>query len=350
MKEFIIDKSNKDQRFDKYIKRILKTAPDAFIYKMLRKKNIVLNGKKASGKEKLSEGDEVKIFLSDETFLKFSGSEGTDNLNYLNDRTLVKKNAGLFKAGILYEDEDIIIYDKPAGILSQKAKKEDISVNELLLAYIYDKESDNKERFKMFTPSVCNRLDRNTSGIILLAKTLPGARLLSSALKDRRVHKEYLALVHGNVDLKDDKEVIKEAYLKKDKDGNSVIISDLSETKGGKIISESDDNNIRIKTGIIPYKRYSFAGEEFTLLKVILYTGKTHQIRAFLSHLSHPIAGDVKYDKGHKEHYKNIKGYPKRQFLHAAKIRFPEDILSGREFESPLAPDLKDFLELISKR
>ena len=350
MKEFIIDKSNKDQRFDKYIKRILKTAPDAFIYKMLRKKNIVLNGKKASGKEKLSEGDEVKIFLSDETFLKFSGSEGTEKLNCLNDRTLVKKNAGLFKAGILYEDEDIIIYDKPAGILSQKAKKDDISVNELLLAYLYDKESDNKERFKMFTPSVCNRLDRNTSGIILLAKTLPGARLLSSALKDRRVHKEYLALVHGNVDLKDDKEVIKEAYLKKDKDGNSVIISDLSETKGGKIISESDDNSIRIKTGIIPYKRYSFAGEEFTLLKVILYTGKTHQIRAFLSHLSHPIAGDVKYDKGHKEHYKNIKGYPKRQFLHAAKIRFPEDILSGREFESPLAPDLKDFLELISKR
>ena len=350
MKEFIIDKSNKDQRFDKYIKRILKTAPDAFIYKMLRKKNIVLNGKKASGKEKLSEGDEVKIFLSDETFLKFSGSEGTDNLNYLNDRTLVKKNAGLFKARILYEDEDIIIYDKPAGILSQKAKKDDISVNELLLAYLYDKDGDSKERFKMFTPSVCNRLDRNTSGIILLAKTLPGARLLSSALKDRRVHKEYLALVHGNVDLKDDKEVIKEAYLKKDKDGNSVIISDLSETKGGKIISESDDNSIRIKTGIIPYKRYSFAGEDYTLLKVILYTGKTHQIRAFLSHLSHPIAGDVKYDKGHKEHYKNIKGYPKRQFLHAAKIRFPEDILSGREFESPLAPDLKDFLELISKR
>ena len=350
MKEFIIDKSNKDQRFDKYIKRILKTAPDAFIYKMLRKKNIVLNGKKASGKEKLSEGDEVKIFLSDETFLKFSGPAGSDKHDHLIDETFAKKNAGLFKAGILYEDEDIIIYDKPAGILSQKAKKDDISVNELLLAYLYDKESDNKERFKMFTPSVCNRLDRNTSGIILLAKTLPGARLLSSALKDRRVHKEYLALVHGNVDLKDDKEVIKEAYLKKDKDGNSVIISDLSETKGGKIISESDDNNIRIKTGIIPYKRYSFAGEEFTLLKVILYTGKTHQIRAFLSHLSYPIAGDVKYDKGHKEHYKNIKGYPKRQFLHAAKIRFPEDILSGREFESPLAPDLKDFLELISKR
>ncbi|HAF26283.1 MAG TPA: RluA family pseudouridine synthase [Lachnospiraceae bacterium] len=350
MKEFIIDKSNKDQRFDKYIKRILKTAPDAFIYKMLRKKNIVLNGKKASGKEKLSEGDEVKIFLSDETFLKFSGPAESDKHDHLIDETFAKKNAGLFKAGILYEDEDIIIYDKPAGILSQKAKKDDISVNELLLAYLYDKESDNKERFKMFTPSVCNRLDRNTSGIILLAKTLPGARLLSSALKDRRVHKEYLALVHGNVDLKDDKEVIKEAYLKKDKDGNSVIISDLSETKGGKIISESDDNDIRIKTGIIPYKRYSFAGEDYTLLKVILYTGKTHQIRAFLSHLSHPIAGDVKYDKGHKEHYKNIKGYPKRQFLHAAKIRFPEDILSGREFESPLAPDLKDFLELISKR
>ena len=350
MKDFIIDKSNKDQRFDKYLKRILKTAPDAFIYKMLRKKNIVLNGKKASGKEKLNEGDEVKIFLSDETFLKFSGPEGSDKLGFLNDEAFVKKNAGLFKEGIIFEDEDIVIYDKPAGILSQKAKNDDVSVNELLLAYLYDKESDNKERFKMFSPSVCNRLDRNTSGIILCAKTLPGARLLSSALKDRRVHKEYLALVHGNVDLKDDKEVIKEAFLKKDKDGNNVIISDLPETKGGKIKDDNDDNDIRIRTGIIPYKRYSFAGEDYTLLKVILYTGKTHQIRAFLSHLSHPVAGDVKYDKGHKEHYKNIEGYPKRQFLHAAKIRFPEDILSGREFESPLAPDLKDFLELISKR
>ena len=159
MKELEVKAQESGQRFDKYLSRYLKEAPKSFLYKMLRKKNITLNGKKASGNEKLEVNDKVQLFFSDETLEKFMGEEKE-----------VKKGS----LEILYEDENVIFINKPAGMLSQKAKKEDVSLNEYLAGYLLDSGAMTKEDFRTFHPAVCNRLDRNTSGIVAAGKTMAG--------------------------------------------------------------------------------------------------------------------------------------------------------------------------------
>ncbi len=314
MKQFTVGKNEAGLRFDKYIKKILKSAPDSFVFKMLRKKNIELNGKKADGKEKIKEGDIVRFFLSDETFDKFAGSSDQNRFDYLNDQIILNKYADAFGQGMIFENEDYIVYNKPAGLLSQKAEPSDVSVNEYLIAYLYKKGFITPEELNTFVPSVCNRLDRNTTGIILCSKSISGARYLSEVLRDRSAHKEYRAVVHGNPSFDKDKETLVEGYLKRDKNGNVSIIS--SEDEG--------DNEVAFRTGFKKIGSYKYHNEEFSVLSVMLYTGKTHQIRAGLSSMGFPIAGDVKYDPDHKAHFSDIPDYPKHQLLHAYKITFPD--------------------------
>ena len=133
MREFKINENEAGQRFDKYLKKLLGNAPGSFIYKMLRKKNITLNGKKADGTEKLSKGDDIKLFFSDETFEKFSGS-GTPDPEFETLKVLSKEfMSGKRKLPVVYEDKDVIFINKPTGMLSQKAKPEDTSANEYIL-------------------------------------------------------------------------------------------------------------------------------------------------------------------------------------------------------------------------
>lgn len=182
MKQMEIGENEAGQRIDKYLKKLLPYAESSFIYKMLRKKNIVWNGKKAEGSVHLAVGDIVTLYLSDETLKKFSA-----------DKTFwilpENKRKSFPDLQVLYEDADILIVNKPAGILSQKAVSSDVSANEWIIQYLLDTGAVTQQTLKTFHPSVCNRLDRNTSGILIAGKTLHGLQKMSAQLKE-------LSLIH----------------------------------------------------------------------------------------------------------------------------------------------------------
>ena len=161
MRELVISKYEAGQRFDKFLAKYMELAPKSFFYKMMRKKNITLNGKKAAGNEKLEKGDTVKLFLSEETIEGFREKK----------KRAVHTGA---KLDILYEDEQVMLINKPAGMLSQKAEKGDISMVEHLISHLLDTGEVTEEMLKTFRPSLCNRLDRNTSGLVAAGKSLAG--------------------------------------------------------------------------------------------------------------------------------------------------------------------------------
>lgn len=179
MKEWRVGKGEKDQRFNKYLQRKLPDAPSSFLYKMLRKKNITLNGKKASGSELLLEGDLVTFFLSDETIAKFGGAPAAaDNAASLQETNEALEEYGrayrqiqgrIGEGGILYEDAHILAVRKPVGVLAQKSVDTDRSMNEWFVGYLLSKGEVSASSLRQFRPSICNRLDRNTGGILLCA-------------------------------------------------------------------------------------------------------------------------------------------------------------------------------------
>ncbi len=297
MKELCIKKNEAGQRLDKFLKKYLKKDPDSFLYKMLRKKNITLNGMKASGKEMLAEKDTVRLFLSDETIAKFR--EETD-------MPVLKVTDAVLKPDILYEDDDIILASKPVGILSQKARPEDVSMNELLIAYLMNQNQITQEDLSTFRPSVCNRLDRNTSGIIAFGKSLKGTQMLSKGFNDRSIEKYYLCVVNGVLLNRSHLN----GYLFKDEKTNKVMI--LEHDCHGQTES--------IHTEYLPV----FHNERNTLLKIKLHTGKTHQIRAHLASIGHPLIGDGKYGNRQENEIVRKKYGITSQLLHAFEIFIPE--------------------------
>ena len=300
MKEYLIGPSDEGIRLDKQLSKILDNAGNGFIYKMLRKKNITVNDKKATGNEHLKAGDMIRIYLSDETFEKFSSAGKAVRIAGVPDESSIIRINDI----IIHEDNDILILNKPAGILSQKADASDFSINELCLSYLMKKGEITDESLKLFKPSVCNRLDRNTSGIIVFAKTYKAAALFASALKDRTIHKYYLCLVRGRID-KEDKS---NAFLIKDEKSNTVKVTD-EESKGASLIS----------TAFRPLAR----NDEYTLLEVDLITGKSHQIRAQMAYLDHPLLGDYKYGDRHLNDMLKSRFKVSSQALHAYKLVIP---------------------------
>lgn len=315
MREFWIQENEAGQRFDKYLKKVLSNASNGFVYKMLRKKNIVLNGKKADGSSILAQGDRVVFYLSDETFLKFSSQE--------KEAADTKQNPKIdllhLPFQILYEDKDILMIDKPFGMLSQKAKAEDISANEYILAYL-SATGQWDAGAAAFRPSVVNRLDRNTSGILIAGKTLKGLQEMSESLKKRTVQKFYFCIVEGILT----KPYHIKGYLRKDERKNQAAI--LSER-----ISKEDK---WIETEYKPVCQYKRA----TLLEVKLITGRTHQIRAHLASIGHPIVGDLKYGA------KKQNGIT-AQLLHAGRICLKD----GRVITAPLPERFAKFKEAFEK-
>ncbi|MFV0464849.1 MAG: RluA family pseudouridine synthase [Lachnospiraceae bacterium] len=307
MKEFIIQKNEADQRFDKYLRKRLPLAGSGFIYKMLRKKNITLNHKKADGSEKIHEKDVVDFFLSDETFDRFTAS------STVSDFPEIDRNKMPFQ--ILYETEDILVINKPAGMLSQKASPQDISANELIISYLLAEHAITAKDMETFHPSVCNRLDRNTSGILIAGKTLFGLQKMSHDLNTREIEKYYRCIVRGRVE----HSIRIEGFLQKNEKNNTVTISQHPVPNAKKIVTE--------------YRPISIF-DQFTLLEVHLITGRTHQIRAHLASVHHPILGDTKYGDPVLNRHLKVKTGITHQLLHAYRLKLQD----GKEITAPL-PD-----------
>lgn len=313
MKEFSVSSKEAGQRMDKYLFKILNQASKGFVYKMLRKKNIVLNDKKATGQEVLNASDQIKIYLSDETFDKFASALG----DTAEEKTAEKSASGNAKPAaktsavhhpkiqIVYENDDILILNKPVGLLSQKAQKEDYSANEMVIDYLLESGQLTRAELRTFHPSICNRLDRNTSGLLIAGKTIRGLQEMADALKSRSMQKYYRCLVAGQIT----QDAHLKGYLAKDHQSNKVTIR-----------KEAFADASYIETAYHPVKVY----ENMTLLEVHLITGRSHQIRAHLASIGHPILGDGKY--GDKKINQTVKDSCRirYQLLHAYRMEFPD--------------------------
>ncbi|MDE7311581.1 MAG: RluA family pseudouridine synthase [Eubacterium sp.] len=326
MKQLEIGKNEAGQRLDKYLKKLLPNADSGFFYKMLRKKNIVLNGKKAEGAAHLAVGDLVTLYLSDETFEKFAAGKKNDAAPKAKTRI---PGAWIPRLPVLFEDADILIVNKPAGMLSQKAAFADISANECILQYLLDTGAVSLQELQTFRPSVCNRLDRNTSGILIAGKTLLGLQRMSRQLKERTVKKYYRCVVAGTLT---EGQHLK-AYLKKDNEKNKVRIYDRKDIDAKGVA----DGSQYIETEYKPL----WHSMGCTMLEVHLITGRSHQIRAHLSSIGNPIIGDPKYgDTNINQKYRRTIGI-KHQLLHAYRVVFAD----GRQVIAPVPEYFSYFKE-----
>jgi 23S rRNA pseudouridine955/2504/2580 synthase len=283
MKEIIVTNNEAGQRVDRFLKKYLNKANSSFIYKMIRKKNIKLNDSKVEPEEVLKLNDVLKIYLSDETIQKFREK-----------KTLVQTDIH-FK--VVYEDDNILAVNKPVGLSTQPDLTSVKSLVDEIKIYLDAKEKNISFTFK---PAVCNRLDKNTSGLVIAAKNYETVKQVNKAIKDRQIKKYYIAKVHGIV--KNDLEL--KGFLVKNERKNMVEI----------VKYESEDT----KTVVTNARPINTEGK-FTWLEIEIETGRAHQIRAHLASVGHPIAGDKKYGRKDNEKY---------QVLHAYKI-----ILNGLDNE-----------------
>ncbi|MDD3367538.1 MAG: RluA family pseudouridine synthase [Lachnospiraceae bacterium] len=334
MQKYQIKEQEAGQRLDKMLHKLLPEAGSGFLYKMLRKKNITLNGKKAEGKEMLSLGDTIELFFSEETFMKFSGKR-LDHKGVLETYEKAFKRYPLASVNsigtknaiqIIHEDENVLICNKPAGILSQKAEENDISINEWMIGYLVHTGKISEEILQTFKPSVCNRLDRNTSGLVICGISLTGSQVMSKLIHDRSLQKFYHAVVKGRFE----HSVHSKGYLLKHEATNKV-----------EILQNERPGASPIETAMTPVK----ITNEYTLLEVELITGKPHQIRAHLQSMGHPILGDPKYGDPAWNRKWQERGIH-RQLLHAFRLKFPELAEPGFEALSDttiLAQEPDDF-------
>ena len=312
MREIIIDKNESNQRLDRFLKKYLAEATQSFIYKMIRKKNIKVNGAKAEPETTIVEGDIVQLYLSEETIEKFIAKKGEIKSKLI--------------PNIIYEDDNIILINKPVGILSHGASKEfEENIVDSMISYLIEKGDYVPRIEKTFTPAICNRLDRNTSGIVIGAKNYKALKDINQAIKNGHVRKFYKTIVKGNIK----KEFKAEAFLSKDEDRNMVSIQD--EDEGGK----------KITTIVTPLANK----RDYSLLEIELITGRTHQIRSHLSSLGYPVIGDRKYGRRQINEIFFDEYQLDNQWLHGYKIIFNGlelEYLNGLEFVAEINGNYAD--------
>ncbi|WKY47180.1 RluA family pseudouridine synthase [Eubacteriaceae bacterium ES3] len=269
MKELTITENESRQRLDRFLQKLLPNASKGFIQKMLRKKNIKLNHSKAEASTLLKVDDCVTLYFSDETFLKFSESP-KDNQS-LQDPTLT---ASLDR---VYESEHLLVVNKPAGLLTQPDKSGESSLIDQALAYLISTKAYNPANEITFVPACSNRLDRNTSGIVLIPKDFKTLQQVNQSIRERQTRKNYLALVSG---LTPDSGSCSHYFEKSAAQNRSSVAS--------------TPINDKAQTVLLHYRRLA-AYNNTSLLEIDLKTGRSHQIRVQLSHIGHPIVGDPKY-------------------------------------------------------
>jgi len=315
MKTLVIDKNHANQRIDKYLKKLLCQAPPQLIYKMLRKKDVKVNGMKIKENYILQENDIVSLFLYEDKFQEYTKPQTIFDLK--------------IEFNVLYEDQHILVVSKPAGLLVHEDKEEDINtLSHQVLTYLYQKKEYDPYQDLGFVPGPVHRLDRNTSGIVIFGKTMKALQDLNEMMKKRHcIDKTYLTICKGNMSSSD---LI--GYMKKEENQSLV-----------KVVSQSTPGALMMHT-IVEQVQTNY---QFSLLKVKLITGRTHQIRVHLASVGHPIIGDSKY--GDFELNKKIKKqyHLSHQFLHAYQIRFVKPIgclkyLQDKIITSPLPQNLED--------
>lgn len=311
MKSFTITQNDSGQRVDKFILKTFPKLPKSLMYKEIRKKNIKVNRKRTEPSSILNEGDVIELYLKDEVL-----EEKTKHYDFMSASK---------QLDIIYEDENIILLNKKAGLLCHPTDGEytDTLISRVK-RYLFEKGEWNPEDSATFSPALANRIDRNTSGIVIAAKNAEALRILNEKIKAREIEKYYITAVHGKP--KKDCDTLT-AYLSKDEKKNKVKVSD-KEFEGSK--------------KIVTQYRIIKSRNNISLLEINLLTGRTHQIRAHLAHIGHPIVDDGKYGENRGRY---------RQALCSYKIVFNIkdagilDYLSGREFEIKDCDIVRNFKE-----
>ncbi len=311
MRTFTINNNDSGQRLDKFIMKSTCGMPKSLLYKYIRTKRIKVNRSRAHEGDFLNPGDVVEMYIPDEFFSGNSGSGEYEKVKY--------------KPDIVYEDENILLCNKKPGMLVHLGDEGDKNRAEgaeretlvyILTAYLVNKGEYDPENEASFAPALCNRIDRNTGGIVILAKTAPALRKINEAIRENRVHKKYLCAAHGR--LTGNKTLV--SYHRKDYKTNTVKIYDSEVPGSKKIITE--------------YTALKYNSElDLTLLEVSLITGRTHQIRAHLAHIGHPLLGEGKYAHNAKD---RKMGYSS-QALYSCSVSFDFDgelsYLNGQEYK-----------------
>lgn len=288
MRSFVINKNDAGQRLDKFLSKAAKGLPASMMYKSIRTKKIKVNRKRAEPDYRLLEGDVVDIFLRDEFFASPEKDEGA-----------VERIEP--KLTVLYEDENILVVNKrPGVVVHEDADARDNTLIMHIKAYLYGKGEYDPTEEQSFAPALCNRIDRNTGGIVLAAKNASALREMNEKIRNGEISKFYLCAVHGK--MPKDRQTLR-AYLIKDSASNTVTVYDKKVYGSKEIIT---------KYRVMAEKNNS------SLLEVELVTGRTHQIRAHLAHIGHPLLGDGKYGQNKDD---RAKGY-KYQALYAYRLRF----------------------------
>jgi 23S rRNA pseudouridine955/2504/2580 synthase len=308
MRELTIGKNDAGQRLDKFITKTL-DLPMSLLYKSIRLKKIKVNRKRAENNTILCEGDTIQCFLSEEFFEKKVSESSFESISV--------------KLDIIYEDENIMLLNKRPGVSVHE--DENGSTNTLIThvqAYLYQKGEYRPDEEQSFAPALCNRIDRNTGGIVIAAKNAEALRVMNEKIKQREIDKFYLAAVHGIP--KPESATIKGWLLKDDKQN---------------IVRVYEKNPPRAAKEIITKYKVVAKRQDSSLIEVELLTGRTHQIRAHMAHIGHPLVGDGKYGINKND---RAKGY-KYQALYSYRLRFSFDTsnptvldyLNGKEFKIP---------------
>lgn len=316
MRTLTVGKNDSEKRIDKFLLKALCNIPQGLLQKYFRKKCFKINGVKANPADVVYEGDIITLFISDEFFPDNEKQPQKKEKFMLEGCTLKEED-------IVYEDENIMLLDKPQGELvhsnlpDEKAKEDEICLVDRFIGYLYKKGEYNPQNEQSFVPSLCNRLDRNTCGIVIAAKNAASLRIMNDKVKMREMVKTYHALCYG---VPKQKQATLKHFHYKDRKNNRVYIYDTVEQAKKLSDTKYDDD---IKTVITKYKTVRTDGEK-SLLEVELITGRTHQIRAHLAYIGCPIVGDGKYGVNHKS-----KTGVKYQMLCSHKLKFEFKTESG---------------------